>query len=28
LAESRNATGLTDVDQWCAFTELVVDPGL
>jgi hypothetical protein len=28
LAESRTATGLTDVDQWCAFTELVVDPGL
>jgi hypothetical protein len=28
FAESRNATGLTDVDQWCAFTELVVDPGL
>jgi hypothetical protein len=28
LAESRTATGLTDVDQWCAFTTLVVDPGL
>jgi len=28
LAESRNATGLTDVDQWCAFTTLVVDPVL
>jgi hypothetical protein len=28
LAKSRNATGLTDVDQWCAFTTLVVDPGL
>jgi hypothetical protein len=28
FAESRNATGLTDVDQWCAFTTLVVDPVL
>src|SRR5215210_6466242 len=28
LAESRTATGLTDVDQWCAFTTLVVDPVL
>jgi len=28
LAKSRTASGLTDVDQWCAFTTLVVNPGL